>query len=266
MPELPEVNSFKLYFDKTTLNQKIREVEVQDDKIMRNINGDDFIEKLTGRTFVNSYRRGKYLFGKLDDGNDVLFHFGMTGDIKYYEDDMDQPRHERFAFHFTNGYRLGFDCPRKFARILYLKDLEKYISEIGLGEDALIISENSFLEKLEGRKTSIKGFLLNQKLLAGVGNLYADEICFQTRIHPGSSISALRQKQKKDIYKVMQNILSIAVNRARNYKEEKTEDDFFQWRVKGQKAPKGKGVCKVEKIAGRTTYYFDIYQRLYQSK
>merc|ERR1712127_594364 len=97
------------------------------------------------------------------------------------------------------------------ARILYLKDLEKYISEIGLGEDALIISENSFLEKLEGRKTSIKGFLLNQKLLAGVGNLYADEICFQTRIHPGSSISALRQKQKKDIYKVMQNILSIAV-------------------------------------------------------
>ena len=72
MPELPEVNSFKLYFDKTTLNQKIREVEVQDDKIMRNINGDDFIEKLTGRTFVNSYRRGKYLFGKLDDGNDTF--------------------------------------------------------------------------------------------------------------------------------------------------------------------------------------------------
>ncbi|MFT6321648.1 MAG: formamidopyrimidine-DNA glycosylase [Granulosicoccus sp.] len=264
MPELPEVNTFKLYFDKTSLHQKIGEVHVQDDKIMRNIDGDSFIEKLTGRTFVDSYRRGKYLFGKLDDGNDVLFHFGMTGDFKYYEDEMDQPRHERFAFHFANGYRLGFDCPRKFARILYLEDLEKYIADIGLGEDALVISASDFLKKMEGRKTSIKGFLLNQKLLAGVGNLYADEICFQTRIHPASPVNALKPKHKKAIYEAMQNILTIAVDRARYYKEEKTADDFFQWRVEGQKAPQGKGVCQVEKIAGRTTYFFDIYQKLYQ--
>ncbi len=264
MPELPEVNTFKLYFDETSLHQKIREVNVQDDKIMRNIDGDSFIEKLTGRTFIKSFRRGKYLFGKLDDGNDVLFHFGMTGDFKYYEDEMDQPRHERFAFHFENGYRLGFDCPRKFARILYLEDLEKYINEVGLGEDALVISESDFLKKMEKRKTSIKGFLLNQKLLAGVGNLYADEICFQTRIHPASPVNALKPRHKKSIYKAMNNILTVAIDRARYYKDEKTEDDFFQWRVEGKKAPKGKGICQVEKIAGRTTYYFEGYQKLYR--
>ncbi len=156
--------------------------------------------------------------------------------------------------------------PKKIARILYLEDLEKYISEVGLGEDALIISEADFLKKMEGRKTSIKGFLLNQKLLAGVGNLYADEICFQTRIHPASTVNALKPKQKKAIFAAMKNILTIAVDRARYYKEEKTEDDFFQWRVEGSIAPKGKGICQVEKIAGRTTYYFNRYQILYQIK
>ena len=62
----------------------------------------------------------------------------------------------------------------------------------------------------------------------------------------------------------MQTILTIAIDRAQYYKEEKTADDFFQWRVEGQKAPKGKGVCQIAKIAGRTTYFFDTYQKLYQ--
>ena len=262
MPELPEVNTFQQYFNKTSLRQKIDEVRVHDAKIIRNVDADTFIEKLTNRTFVSSYRRGKYLFGKLDDGNYLLFHFGMTGDFKYYEDEMEQPRHERFAFHFQNGFRLGFDCQRKFARIVYIENLEKYIEEIGLGEDAIVISESDFLQKMEGRKTSIKGFLLNQKLLAGVGNLYADEICFQTRIHPASSLNALKLKHKKAIFESMQNILKTAIDRTTNYKDY-PEDLFFQWRVEGEKAPKGKGICKVEKIAGRTTYFFETYQKLY---
>lgn len=262
MPELPEVNTFQQYFEKTSLQQKIQEVYVHDSKIIRNVDGDTFIENLTGRKFKSTYRRGKYLFGKLDNGHHVLFHFGMTGDFKYYEDEMDRPRHERFAFHFANGYRLGFDCPRKFARILYLEDLEKYLLENGLGEDALVISEDLFLEKMKGRKTSIKGFLLNQKLIAGVGNLYADEICYQTRIHPASPVHALPTKQKKTIFKAMRNILQTAIDQSVYYKDY-PDNYFFEWRIEGKKAPKGKGICKVEKIAGRTTYYFEKYQKLY---
>ena len=263
MPELPEVNTFQQYFDKTALKQKIIEVQVHDDKIIRNTTGDDFEEKLTGRTFVSSYRRGKYLFGKLDNNHHVLFHFGMTGDLKYYEDESEQPRHERFVFIFGNGFRLGFDCPRKFARILYLENLEDYIEKVGLGEDALVISETAFFEKMEGRKTSIKGFLLNQKLLAGVGNLYADEILYQTKIHPASKVNALKPRHKKAIFKSMKDILTTAVNRAADYKDY-PDDWFFQWRVEGQKAPKGKSIVSIEKIAGRTTYFFEGYQKLYE--
>ncbi|MEM6967457.1 MAG: DNA-formamidopyrimidine glycosylase family protein, partial [Bacteroidota bacterium] len=228
----------------------------------RNVDAHTFIEKTTGRTFTSSYRRGKYLFGKMDNEQHVLFHFGMTGDLRYYEDEMDKPKYERFVFSFANGYKLGFDCPRKFARILLIEDLQQYISEVKLGEDALVISEKDFLAKMEGRKSTIKGFLLNQKILAGVGNLYADEICYQTKIHPASVVNALSKRHKKAIYKAMKDILQTAVDRTAYYKDY-PDDWFFQWREEGKKAPKGKGVAKSAKIAGRTTFFFEGYQKLY---
>ncbi len=262
MPELPEVNTFQQYFEESSLDQKIVAVEVHDGKIIRNIDPTSFIEKLTGRTFVGSYRRGKYLFATLDNDCHLLLHFGMTGDIKYYQELEEKPKHERFVLIFENGFRLGFDCPRKFARILFLEDLAGYLKEVGLGEDALQISEEEFLAKMGQRKSSIKGFLLNQKLLAGVGNLYADEICYQTRVHPGSTVKALPKKQRKAIFKAMQDILQTAIKRTAYYKDY-PENWFFQWRVEGQAAPNGKGVVRTDKIAGRTTYYFAGWQKLY---
>jgi len=262
MPELPEVNTFQRYFDQTSLKQKIAEVHVYDDKIIRNSSGELFIEQLTGRTFTESYRRGKYLFGKLDNHHHVLFHFGMTGDLKYYSEAEDQPRHERFAFHFDNGFILGFDCPRKFARILYLEDLPKYLEKIGLGEDAQRISKAEFLSKMDNKKASIKGFLLNQSHLAGVGNLYADEICYQTRVHPASKVHKIPKKKKVEIFQKMQEVLHIAVEKQAHYKAY-PENYFWEWRKEGTSAPNGVGEVQIEKIAGRTTYFCSPWQKKY---
>ena len=265
MPELPEVHTFQQYFNEAALGVPIKKVEVYDDKIIRNVDGDQFSKWLKGKTFTHSERRGKYLFAGLDTGQYLLLHFGMTGDLKYYQDKEDSPKHERIAFVFADGYRLGFDCPRKFARIVTIENLEDYIKEVNLGEDALKISEANFLELLGNKKASIKGFLLNQKLVAGVGNLYADEILYQTKIHPSSQVAALKPKQRKEIYKAMQRILQKAVDHTAHYKEY-PDDWFFQWRVEGQKAPNGKGTVSIDKIAGRTTYFFKGYQKLYSIK
>jgi formamidopyrimidine-DNA glycosylase len=261
MPELPEVNTFQRYFDGCAPGRKITEVQVHDDKIMRNCSGHEFAEKLQGRVFTGSYRRGKYLFGSLDNGHHVLLHFGMTGDLKYYSEPEDKPKHERFAFVFDNGFRLGFDDPRKFARILYLEDLEAYIRSLPLGEDALLISEAEFLGLLEKNKGQLKAFLLNQKLLAGVGNLYADEICYQARIHPASNIQKLKSKDKKLLFELMRSILNRAIERHAYYKEY-PEDWFWQWRVEGHKGPDGKGKVLKADIAGRTTYWCEPWQKL----
>lgn len=262
MPELPEVNTFQQYFDGTSLQQRIESVEVHDDKIIRNVSREEFIERMTGRTFVGSYRRGKYLFAKLDNEEHLLLHFGMTGDLKYYSEPEERTKHERFVFHFDNGRHLGFDCPRKFAKIRYIQDLAAYIADIRLGEDALVISEPDFLEQLNGKTATIKGFLLNQRYLAGVGNLYADEICFQTSIHPASRVNKLSADQHIEIHQTMQRILQKAIDRNAYYKDY-PEDWFWKWREEGKTGPDGKGIVKRDKIAGRTTYFIEGVQELY---
>ena len=260
MPELPEVNTFKLYFESTSLHQKIARVVVDDAKIIRNVTGQEFIDKLTNRTFQATYRRGKYLFGQLDNDHHVLFHFGMTGDFSYYDHALGIPRHERFRFEFENGNCLGFICPRKFARIAYLNDLGGYIEKQRLGEDALIISEEAFLQAMEGKKASIKGFLLDQSNVAGVGNLYADEICIQARIHPATSVEKISKTKRKEAFQKMKAILQHAVEQKPYYKEYPA-DWFWQWRVEGQLGPNGYGPVKKTKVAGRTTYFESTWQQ-----
>lgn len=262
MPELPEVNTFQQYFDQTTLHQRIEEVLVHDDKIIQQMSGEAFIDKLTHRTFTGSYRRGKYLFGKIDNGHHLLLHFGMTGDLKYYSEEEDRPRHERFAFRFANGYFLGFDCPRKFAKIRYIEDLGAYLAAIGLGEDAQRISEADFLQKMEGKKSSIKGFLLNQSQLAGIGNLYADEICFQTQVHPASIVDHIDLAKRIEIYQKMQEVLQFAIAQKVHYKAY-PENWFWEWRKEGATAPHGRGLVESSKIAGRTTYFCPDWQKKY---
>lgn len=262
MPELPEVNTFQRYFDETSLEQKIIEVQVHDAKIIRNVSGEAFIDLLTNRTFTGSYRRGKYLFATLDNGAHVLLHFGMTGDLKYYSDEIDRPKHERFAFNFQNGFTLGFDCPRKFAKIRYIEDLETYLKEIKLGEDAQRISEAELLTKMEGKKGSIKGFLLNQSNLAGVGNLYADEVCYQVKVHPASVVKNIPLKKQQELFQKMQEVFRFAVDKNAYYKDY-PEDWLWQWRKEGAIAPDGKSKITQAKIAGRTTYFFEGWQKKY---
>ncbi len=263
MPELPEVNTFQHYFNETGLDQKITATEVHDDKIMRNCTGADFADFTNGRTFLKTYRRGKYLFAEMDNGQHVLLHFGMTGDLKYYDAPEDRPKHERFRFVFDNGMKLGFDCPRKFARILTVPDLEEYITEIKLGEDALVMSEKQFLALAEGKKSTLKGFLLNQKFIAGVGNLYADEICYRTHIHPGSRMDALSKKQLKAVFKAMQDILNEAVAKLPHYKAYPGVWFWDKWRKEGE--VEGVGNVLTGKIAGRTTYWVEGKQKMYDT-
>jgi len=262
MPELPEVNASQRYFDATSLHQKIIRVAVSDDHIIRDLDGAAFRQKLEGQTFEQSYRQGKYLFGDLTNGHSVLLHFGMTGRLHYYSEPEDQPKHERFHFAFANGFRLGFNCPRKFARIRYLEDRNAFIREKKLGEDAQRIARKDFLELMDGKTGSIKGFLLKQEYLAGVGNLYADEICYRTKIHPASTVDKLDADQRQHIYEAMQDILDFAVSKNATYSEY-PDDWLWHHRDEEDQSPDGSGAIEKAKIAGRTSYFVPGRQILY---
>lgn len=261
MPELPEVATYQKTFERACIGKKIREVVVHDGKILRNMTPAEFVERLTGRTFTGTYRRGKFLFGALDDGHHLQLHFGMTGDLRQYDDPADAPRFERFHFQFQDGSRLGFDDSRKFSHIVWVENLQEYIAQRKLGPDALEITEAAFLELLSRKKGTLKAVLLDQHSLAGVGNLYADEICYQARIHPASRVEALTTKHKKLIFKLMREILGSAVERLAYYKEY-PEQWFWQWRKQGTKGPEDSGIIQRATIAGRTTYFAEGWQVL----
>ncbi|MBB4077725.1 formamidopyrimidine-DNA glycosylase [Lewinella aquimaris] len=262
MPELPEVHNFKLYFDAAATGQTIASVRVHDDYIIRNMSGPAFADALAGRTITGSLRRGKYLFAELDNGHSLLLHFGMTGDLNLYQDEVDRHKFERFALHFTDGNILGFDDPRKFARILYLHDRDTYIREIKLGPDALDISLQTWLTAVRGRKTTIKGVLLNQSILAGVGNLYADEICYRTRIHPAARVDSLTDEQLTSIHTETVAVMTYGTENAPYYKNYPENWFWHVWRQEGKPGPEGIGEVKITKVAGRTTYYVEGWQML----
>jgi formamidopyrimidine-DNA glycosylase len=256
MPELPEVHTFQQYFNRHAQGRRIREVVVRDAKILRNLSAETFAERLGGRTVTGSYRRGKYLFAHLDNGQHLQLHFGMTGDLAAYAAPDEHPRHERWHWRFDDGGYLGYDCARKFSRICWVENLDQWIADLKLGPDALEISEALFVEKMARRRTTLKAFLLDQSQLAGVGNLYADEVCFQTRIHPGSTTTAIPNADKMLIFKTLRQILLDACERGAYYRDY-PENWFWQWRVEGATGPDGQGRIERGVYAGRTTYWWD---------
>lgn len=261
MPELPEVYTFQQYFDRHGLGKKIKDCHFHRPKILKDLTPDRFLSNIKGLSFISTYRRGKYLFPKLENGNHILIHFGMTGDLKFYSQPEESPRYERMHFKFENGF-LGYEDMRLFGQIRYIPNLDEYLQEIALGEDALLISEKQFTKKWSIGTGNIKTFLMNQKFIAGLGNLYVDEICFQTRIDPRSNIKNIPRHKISEVFSKMKEIMEYAVKTLPEYKEYPL-NWFWSWRKEGSMAPDGKTLVSKAKVGGRTTYFYEDWQRLY---
>jgi formamidopyrimidine-DNA glycosylase len=137
MPELPDVEIFRRYLNAKALNEKIARVVVKNTTVTRNTSPQTIARHLKGRKLQSSHRHGKFLFGVLDQGGSVVFHFGMTGFFKYFKEKTVEPKHTRVRFEFSNHAFLGFVCPRMFGQVDYANDVNQYIKKRRLGPDAL---------------------------------------------------------------------------------------------------------------------------------
>src|SRR4029453_17543810 len=131
-----------------------------------------------GRRFENSHRHGKHLFVRASDELWLRLHFGMTGSLEYLNHDEKPPKAARVIFRFANNRRLAFDDQRKFGEIELIEDVDEFLQTRGLGPDALEISLSQFNAIVCKHGGAVKAILLNQQVIAGIGNLYADEILF----------------------------------------------------------------------------------------
>ncbi|MDZ7899822.1 MAG: DNA-formamidopyrimidine glycosylase family protein [Arcicella sp.] len=269
MPELPEVETYRRYFEATSLFQPIADVYVQDTKLLTT-DYDMLNQQLRNRQFIGTKRIGKNLFAQLDAPYWLHFHFGMTGDLAYFKDEEDTPRFARIIFKFTNGFKLGFLCPRKFERIGIVEDIEEYLSRKKIYKDALEITLEELLTNLRKRKAPIKPVLLDQSTVAGIGNWIVDEVLFQAKIHPEKIANQLSDNEIFEIHKAIQYVINVAIDSQANY------DDFPKifllyargWGIKGMEDERV-GVCpecgtkiSIIKVGGRTTYFCENRQRM----
>jgi formamidopyrimidine-DNA glycosylase len=142
----------------------------------------------------------------------VVFHFGMTGFLKYFKEKTAEPKHTRVRFDFSNRAFLGYVCPRMFGEVDYTRDMNQYVKKRRLGPDALALTWKEFKNRLAGKKSSITSALMDQKLLAGIGNVYSDEILFQARVHPQDRVNRLSEPTLDRIYKMMRSVLNKTIS------------------------------------------------------
>jgi formamidopyrimidine-DNA glycosylase len=163
---------------------------------------------LAGRVILSIQRRGKFILMQLDRGT-LVVHLGMTGKLLL---DGSPARHTYGVFHLSEGVLL-YEDPRQFGRIEFHADNDTRASK--LGPEPLEVSFDDFRARMRSRKTSIKALLLNQKFLAGVGNIYADEALFLAGIHPltiADRIASQRNAERAaKLYQAIRDVLTLAI-------------------------------------------------------
>src|SRR5205814_3612515 len=211
MPELPDVETFRRYLNATSLHQRIIGVDVRSAYILKGVSARELARRLKGHCFESSRRHGKHLFVRADGDLWLRLHFGMTGSLQYFERKRQAPKHTRVLFAFANAHCLAFEDQRKFGEVGLLKDVDEFLKKRALGPDAFDISLPQFKEIFGKHRAAVKTILLNQKLIAGIGNIYADEILFRARIHPATQVSALKEKTVAKLFRAACDILKKAI-------------------------------------------------------
>lgn len=265
MPELPEVESYKRIIDKTSLKKKIETIKVASPNMLLQTKEKDLVKTLQGNSLEETFRHGKFLFVKLNKGGSLLLHFGLTGDVEYAKAGEDHPEKFALQLHFSDDSSFFFTDTRKMGKMALVEDVDAFIKKRGYGTDALKIAEDEFLEKISKKRVAIKTVLMDQKIIAGVGNEYSDEILFQTKIHPASPAAALTKKQLNSIYKSMVEILKDAV-KARANRQKLSHYFFLDNRKAGLECPRCGGETEFQTIGGRSSYFCPKCQKLYKAK
>jgi formamidopyrimidine-DNA glycosylase len=215
MPELPDVATFKQYFDATSLHRTVERVRVEAADMVVGTSVRRFREQLAGRRFESTGRHGKYLFVGLDDGRHLVLHFGMTGYLKSSKGGEETPEHSRAVLELDDGYHLAYVCQRKLGRLSLVEGPEDILAEENLGPDALddALDLERFRDRLADRRGAIKSALMNQEVVAGIGNVYSDEILFQAKLHPKTPVPDLDRAAIGRIYRQMRKVLTTAADR-----------------------------------------------------
>ena len=267
MPELPDVENYKRYLDRHARQQVISGIAVADDRLLGKLSPTRLRRRVVGAQLVSSRRHGKHLLAALDTGGWMTFHFGMTGALAYVEASAEPPPYARLSLAFSNGRSLAFTDPRKLGRVGLADDADRFIAEENLGPDALDpkLSLARFRDIVAGGRGNAKSLLMDQSRIAGIGNIYADEILFQARIHPEKPLRRLTSPEVARLHADLRRVPKIAIARgagSESFIDKLPASYLLRHRRKGDRCPRCGGPIETLRMAGRTSYFCPRCQSL----
>jgi formamidopyrimidine-DNA glycosylase len=281
MPELPEVETVRRGMANAITGRTIKAVDIRREGL-RTPFPKDMAERLSGRKVKKCLRRAKYILVEFDRGPAMSLHLGMSGRISLIapKQAYEPAKHDHLIMMFDNGLRLVFNDPRRFGMVFLVesevRDTHKAFAN--LGPEPL---ENDFTgpvlaAALKGRKTNIKAALLDQRVVAGLGNIYICEALYHARIDPRREAGTITGRQASDLVRAIKKVLNEALEAGgstlRDYRQADGELGYFQHRFavygrEGKPCPDCKcdvsTNCSIQRItqAGRSTFFCPCRQK-----
>jgi len=265
MPELPDVETFRAVAQRVA-GRTVRRVAVRDRGILAGVSPATLRHRLEGRRLGRARRHGKHLLIEAKGVGTLAMHFGMNGALCLVHHGENDPRFTRLQLEFAGGDRLDYVNPRRIGRVQLAKSADDFIAAAGLGPDALDrrFDRAAFERLVCGERRAIKTLLMDQACIAGIGNLYADEILFQARIYPAATAGALDRAQVRRLFTMLKRVLRIASARragAEGGWARLPKTYLLHEGHKGGSCPRCGGALSSMRIGGRTTYYCPRCQR-----
>ncbi|MCC6422555.1 MAG: bifunctional DNA-formamidopyrimidine glycosylase/DNA-(apurinic or apyrimidinic site) lyase [Phycisphaerales bacterium] len=260
MPELPEVQTVVNTLQPHAVGHKIVRVDLRRMDILTP-HGLDLSAQLTGRTIQSITRRGKRIVFLLNTGRRFYIHLGMSGQLTLHPPANPIPPHTHLILHLTDDTHLRFRDPRRFGGIVWLGD---HPPDDNMGPEPLTMRAIQLAKLLSKSRRPIKSALLDQSLIAGLGNIYVDESLFLARIHPQTDACDLSTTQiaqlNRSIKSTLRRAIQLGGSSLRDYRDANGQPGGFQHRHRvyhrdGQPCSRCRQTIEKTILAGRSTHF-----------
>lgn len=274
MPELPEVETIKRVLEPQIKGLTIEKVTAKRPEVVARPAADKFCRLLTGQTISHMTRRGKFLVIQLNSNDRIILHLRMTGCLLITPADYPEEKHTHIIFNLSNDKELRFSDTRRFGRLWLLgkdeADTYRGMDKLGIEPLDRLLTAGYLNTRLGKRKKAIKECLLDQNIIAGIGNIYSDEILFTAGIYPARPANSLDMREYERLAAAIPERISyfIEVNKItpEEYLETKGQDyrntPFLQvYGQEGKPCPKcGETLCRIV-VGCRSSVYCPICQK-----
>ncbi|MCF8002247.1 MAG: DNA-formamidopyrimidine glycosylase [Halanaerobiales bacterium] len=275
MPELPEVQTVVTGLNDVLKGKKIISTHIHDDTVIGFPDKSNFINKSVGKKIKKLSRRGKYIIIHFEDNSErLVIHLRMSGKLLYKKREENRKKHTHVVFEFNDNTDLRFNNVRKFGRLYLIDDqnMDKAGNLNNLGVEPLSdkFTIELFKEMLKNRRGMIKPLLMNQEFIAGIGNIYADEALFLSKIRPDKKANKLSEKEIERLYHEIRKILKKGIKMGgtsvSDYvnalgKAGKFQNELNVYKKEGGKCPNCEDEIIKKKVSGRSARFCPSCQK-----